>query len=394
MRRELAGCGALALLLAAGGCGDAAPAERWAGTMDTLQNGAVLVSNPASGMWAEGGGWTLVEELRIGSVEGDGPEIFGQVYGIAADERGQIWVLDRQARELRVFDARGGHVRTLGREGGGPLEFRDPIGLARSPDGTIWVADPGNNRYSIWNQDGTHAENRQRPIAGYMVPWPGMVDGEGRLVDIGSGAEGRVILLFDHAGAAVDSLPMPRLDGAETFSLQLPGGGSMTASVPFTPGISSTLDPRGFLWSGRSERYRLVQQELRGGDTVRIIERAWQPAPVTREDRERAVEGLAWFTDQGGRIDAGRIPSTKPAFATLMVDDRGHLWVAPPRGEGEPGRVFDLFDPEGRYLGVLRTPVTINPLYTHFAGDHLYTVATDELDVPYVVRMRIERGGG
>ena len=50
---------------------------------------------------------------------------------------------------------------------------------------------------------------------------------------------------------------------------------------------------------------------------------------------------------------------------------------------------FDLFDPEGRYLG----PVTANFASTSYSplviGDRFYTVAQDELEIPYLVRARI-----
>jgi hypothetical protein len=37
------------------------------------------------------------------------------------------------------------------------------------------------------------------------------------------------------------------------------------------------------------------------------------------------VEGLKWFTEQGGKIDPPRIPDTKPAFTGFLVDDGGRL---------------------------------------------------------------------
>jgi len=46
--------GLFVLLLA--GCGGDDAGEHWAGTVDTLPNGAVRVSNPATGVWAEGFG--------------------------------------------------------------------------------------------------------------------------------------------------------------------------------------------------------------------------------------------------------------------------------------------------------------------------------------------------
>jgi hypothetical protein len=48
---------------------------------------------------------------------------------------------------------------------------------------------------------------------------------------------------------------------------------------------------------------------------------------------------------------------------------------------------FDVFDAEGRYLGMVAMPDRFTPL--RFVGDAVYGVWQDELDVQYVVRLRI-----
>lgn len=50
---------------------------------------------------------------------------------------------------------------------------------------------------------------------------------------------------------------------------------------------------------------------------------------------------------------------------------------------------WDVFDEGGRYLGVTRMPTGFTP--TLFLGDRIYGVALDELEVPYVVRLRVVR---
>lgn len=42
----------------------------WRGTVDVLESGVVLVSNPAVGVWDSASSWKLVEDLLVGSVEG------------------------------------------------------------------------------------------------------------------------------------------------------------------------------------------------------------------------------------------------------------------------------------------------------------------------------------
>jgi len=52
-----------------------------------------------------------------------------------------------------------------------------------------------------------------------------------------------------------------------------------------------------------------------------------------------------------------------------------------------PVRDWDVFDPIGRYLGVVTTPGRFDRMVIR--GDEIYGRWRDELDVPYVVRLRI-----
>jgi len=167
----LAGCGA-----------DSRPfMDGWTGTMDTLPSGHIVVRNDDRPLWREDTGWRVVEELRIGSVEGEGPEVFGEVEAFEVDGEGRILVLERIAAQLIVFDAAGGHVRTIGRRGGGPGEFMQPVAMHFAPDGHLWVVDVGTHRTSVLDTAGEYVDGMQIPARFRMIPWPrGGFDDQGR----------------------------------------------------------------------------------------------------------------------------------------------------------------------------------------------------------------------
>ncbi|MBI4544206.1 MAG: hypothetical protein HY703_03310 [Gemmatimonadetes bacterium] len=388
---------AAALVLAACGAGDHADG-RWVGTADTLPGGTVQVSNPATGVWDSSTAWRLVEELRIGSLEGAGPEVFGQIGDLSVDEYGRVYVLETQAREIRVFAAHGEHVRTIGEKGGGPGEFESPVGMEWDPQGRLWVVDPANARYSAFDTAGAFLTSYPRPIASHSVPWMGGVDTAGRLYDY--------LFVFGAAGSLVRfgpdlqpedtfDLPYHRGERFEKTSVSKGGGISrIAASVPFTAVLEWLFDPRGYLWFGVSDAYRVYQRRLEG-DTVRIIERQYEAVPLTSKDREDALERLKWFTSQGGEVDLSRLPDRKPAFADFFVDADGFLWVNPSVPAGEEHAPWDIFDPEGRYLGQIRPPFRLSSTPPPVVrGNLLYGVTRDELDVGYVVRARIAGKGG
>lgn len=375
------------------GCGgDAAGSDGWGGTVDTLPGGAPVVSNPADGVWDSASAWRLTEELRIGGVEGDGPEIFGSVAGVVVDDYGRIQVLDRQAREVRIFGPDGSHVRTFGREGQGPGELGDPIGLVQGPEGRLWVVDPSNNRYSVFDTAGTYVTSHRRRVAGYAMPWTGGFDTRGRLLEatVVSGEDGirRIFVRFDTAFSSTDTLEVPEYD-ADVFELESENS-YMAADVPFSPTRVTTLGPDGTVWTGVNADYAFAALSVTR-DTLRVVAKDFDPAPVTREDRDQALGRLEWFRDQGGEVDLSRIPDTKPAYRWLAVAPSGHVWVASIVEDRAVGQVLDVFDPEGRYLGRLDAPITLTGSSLVFRDDRIYGLTTDELGVTYVVRLRVER---
>lgn len=375
-------------------CGDGNSGD-WAGTVDTLANGAVVIHNPAEGLWPPGEDWIVREELRIGSAMAEGPDLFGEVAGVVADDQGRIHVLDRQAKEMRTFGPDGAHIRTVGREGAGPGEFRNPIGLALGPGDEIWVVDPQNARYAVFGPDGGYRRSHHRKLSGSAMPWNGGFDQEGRFHEktVYSDSEGvhHAVIRMDSALEPADTLRFPSY---KEDQLELVTESSrMTTTVPFGSNQHRVWDQRGFLWSAITGDYTLTQLSPEG-DTLRVIRRTGvEPIGVTAAEREEAMERLEWFTRQGGRLDPSRIPSRKPPIASFHVADDGHLWVRLTAAHDEEGVRYDVFDPDGRYLGEVRAETSFGsaPL---FQEDLVHGVVYDPLGVEYVVRWTVDRGRG
>jgi hypothetical protein len=364
--------------------------------MDTLPSGRVVVTNPSQDAWDSSTAWRVVEELRIGTLEGEGPDLFGEVQAVEVDPQERIWVLEGQAQELRVFDRDGRHVRTIGRKGGGPGEFAQPIGMAWSGAGQLWVPDPNNNRISIIDTAGTFVGSRQM-IGGFIwTPWPGGFDTAGYfynfLPDLKAGRDFRLFMIrYDTALTTLDTLVPPEWQGPEAFFelVSADGHSRMRSSVPFTPGLDWELTPAGDFWFVHTGPYELYHVNA-AGDTVRKVTKPFAQVQVTGEDVDSAVAGLEWFTRQGGKLDRSRIPGVKPAVRQLFVADDGYLWIAPNTADRDDrDRVFEVFDPEGRYLGRVRLPFRLSGTPPVIRGGLFVAVVRDELEVPFVVRARI-----
>ena len=99
----------------------------------------------------------------------------------------------------------------------------------------------------------------------------------------------------------------------------------------------------------------------------------------------------------------------KPPYRALRVGERGRIWVhrhtVAEQVEGEqavdPNRpppitwrepiVFDVFEPDGTYLGAVHLPPRTRAYV--FRGDTVWGIRTGELDEQYVVRLAVSREG-
>ncbi|MGD8868822.1 MAG: hypothetical protein PVI01_14435, partial [Gemmatimonadales bacterium] len=279
----------------------------------------------------------------------------------------------------------------------GPGEFAQALMVKLAPDGNVWVVDPENDRISAFDTAGTYLHG-QRTLGGFiLVPWPGGFDNAGSYyTPVLMPAEGNAQVPFRVAlekyntrFELIDTI-MPPLGpdrGVRTFSLRR-GDSSLSAGIPFAPEFHWHLHPSGTIWALDGGDYRLVQVNA-NGDTLRTITREFEPYPVTEAELERAIADLDWFVQQGGKIERGKIPSSKPPAQDFFFDDRGDIYVMRVTTMEDDGRLLDVFDPMGRYLGEMRLPFSIRRPYPVIRGSTMWAVTTDTLDVPFVVRARI-----
>jgi len=366
----------------------------------------------------------LVPELAIGVLEGEDEYILGNPAALAVTSDGVIYVLDRQVPVVRTYGPDGRYVGDVGREGGGPGEYRRPEAMNLLPDGRLVLRDPGNGGIAVFTPEGGHAALWPLPQGGNWstseklhVDTAGttytyvLLDYEADIVDWEYG-----YARYGPDGTVMETLSIPTWDYDEQQVVARREGSSSTRKVPFTPEVQVGFSRLGYLVGGLSTDYRI---DLFRPEGVLRIERAWEPVPVTGEEssemRRYVEEGLR-RNYPGWRWNGPGIPETKPPFSGILVGDDGRIWVQlhttavayrseaealeeerrtnrPQRRFREPIR-FDVFEPDGRYLGQVRVPddfrMTPQPV---LRGNYVWAVTRDELDVPRVVRYRLEGTG-
>ena len=365
-------------------------------------HGDTLVVRTVSGsVWAAPA--TMREDLAIGVLEGREELMFNQVQAIAVDAHGGMYVFDGGVPALRYFDSSGVYVRTLGGKGAGPGEYQDAaLGLAVRRDGRVVLRDPRNSRLNVYAPDGAAA-----------LHWPvasGLFAENAMVVDTADHMYLKVLLSrpernkpwnigllhLDAQGRIVDSIADPVIADAPT-----------TAGGTFVPGKLWAWSPHGYMVVGVNATYRF---ELRPPSRPVVrIERVVPAIQVLPEERAEHEARNAWYRKYQGQYmiaDLPPIPASKPPYRAFLVGADGRIWVRrhvtaerlaesdtgsserPPSPAWVEPSVFDVFEPDGTYLGEVRVPrgTTLSVA----RGDVAWGTRQGDAGETYVVRLSVQ----
>lgn len=332
---------------------------------------------------------TPAQVYAIGRADGAAHETFGIVAGVAFDAADNLYVLDRQASRIMVYDRTGRFIRQIGKEGEGPGELMVPLSLTVGGDGTVIVSDLGRRGYSLFRPDGTFIRNVV--VEDFM---PGFAGGigwhpRGGVVATyrepprpGSGTQTQNVLplLFQPlaGGAPARMYNIPQTLRIEQQS-PAPGQVQMRVSPPpmFSPAVLFGVIPNGQVALSFTSGYTVRILDA-SGTTVRYLQRPVRTRLTTEADRERGRENQREMMTSGrgairvqiggggrvGRPEPSRqeierrlgeiqFADTIPALRGLRVAPSGKLWIERTGPVvGEPGPI-DLVTPEGQYLGTI-----------------------------------------
>jgi hypothetical protein len=386
----------------------------WKGTI-TDSAGVTIVANTDEGVWTPSAQWTLEEELRIGAVEGDPDYQFGQIGLLAVDSRDRIFVLDAQARHVRVYSPDGAYEQTIGGPGAGPGELgQQAAALYMGPGDTLLVPDLANQRVNRYAPDGTSLGSFPLRLE-HGIPMAINATRTGVVAE-----QVRPLSLPDRpARDSLDVIVTLATDGSvlDTLMTFLPGGtidfgGSAPSVTLFSPEPSWQLTDDMHLLFGISDNYR-ISLFSPDGELQRIVTKPFVQDPITERDQEMMMEFFEQqvrdaVPPQAVQEAIARMRQVMsfadfyPAFAAMQMGPQGSLWVqhiqSPSTLSEEElaawdftqdigARQWDVFDADGRYLGVVNMPPRFSPRI--ILGSKIYGVWRDDLDVQYVMRLRI-----
>jgi hypothetical protein len=423
--------GASALLVSAceAGPGDAA-SDRFE-VVDSA--GVALVLNGQVGPWGPDP-LPVREALRIGVVEGEDPFQFAQISDVLAAD-GRIFVGNGLTGTVRVFDADGAFLREFGGRGQGPGEFVRIDELKLTGDGVAVIDWQRGGRATLFDTEGrlqeswafTTPDGTRRPTPRHWTPqgWLGLLLERDRTFEPTPGEVMTTRQLVhrldadgDGDGDPVLALPPRQLyPSPEVHAWDWP---------LFEPDTETTVDGVGRLFVSSGAPYR-VDVYSPEGEHLRSVRRPYDSIPQGPDDVEAHLDlardyflgdAFEGGTDRGRQEfenyrDRVRRQATFPMHGyrapirSLLVSADGSFWVEridhrPPAmvefewmfshvlaelGLDEP-TLWDLFDPEGRFLGQVELPGRFQPHQVE--GNTVLGVERDDLAVEYVVRYAVQ----
>ena len=307
--------------------------------------------------------FTLVEQFVVGDDEEASAEYLLSFPEMArADSKGNIYVKDRRRADIRVFDATGQYVTTIGKRGEGPGEMREIIGMHVDDQDRLIVADRMSARFTIFTEMGNGIETSSfvdertispRPIlsleGAYVLKYVRLIDDPEE--DLPYINDDNTLHLHDGKLNRIESFA--RLD--ELFDLNRPflkaDSDSPDALIMATNGIDTIiLAPH--IYSGYVYRYTRSNgswdmEKLKGSPAPR---RAYIPFSERDLEANRELLGASIAVSDRTGVYRAKVLNWSVGIAILSTSEFVNFTMQTPL-RGELGNKAELFDQDGSLQG-------------------------------------------
>jgi hypothetical protein len=339
--------------------------------------------------------------VAIGVIAGDARYQLYRVSSAFRLKADQIVIANAGTDELRFYETSGRFVRGVGGRGDGPGEFRELGSVMRFGEDSLVAWDSRLGRLSFFDNRGNFGRSvnlaEEAGITSYS--------------SVGVSDDGRVLL---HA-RKLYGLPEGLHRDSVVYVLVSPEG-EMVDTVGYFPdeetyvhrmgqGYSGMLAPFGrstqtALWHdrlfvGTQDSYEIRVHSM-DGDLRSLIRVSRPLTRVTTDDIARYQDEkldnastARWRRELEKIFRSVEFPTTMPAYAGIVVDADGNLWVQDylsPRGVSVR---WSVFDGAGRLAATVNMPERFTPL--DIGPDYVLGCWTDPMGVEFVKLYGLQR---
>ena len=383
---------------------------------EILDSAGLKIIWSRGGRWGVGEAWTVSDRpaLSIGALGGPEAYQFVAVSGAARLPDGDIVVVDRGAKTVRIFDSSGSFLKTLGGPGSGPGEFQEPGSVTLGRGNTLAIWDNLLFRMTRFDETGEPSDIQTldlAQIAKAVEPplYPGRVeplpngDFLVRLVEKGGKAFPSGVFR-PRSGALRVAGDLSTIDTLMFFgdtariAVDAPFG-RYPVALPLAVGTLATHQgdpPKICIGDQTGPQVACFVQ----GEARTLIR--WDPEsrPVGEEEIADWREANLRLFGQKLRgedilsmLDQVPLPTVAPEYSQIILDRGMNLWVklGPTPRSGSFSFDYLVFDPSGLLLGmVVLPPVTV----LEIGDDYFLGLFRDEFEVEYVQLYEISKPSG
>jgi len=342
--------------------------------------------------------------LDVPGLSATGTVTFGYAAGGMRLADGGLLIADRAENNIRVIDATGKLVRTLGRAGPGPGEFQSMMWAGRCGADSLLVWDYRRRQATMIGKSGAPARQFAVPTGDTaQIPFQFSCSPRGTIAYRSSPLRGGVPNPVNPnimgVSAAVYRIG---LDGAiaqrlgdipagEVVATVSPSGGRGGAPRPLGRNASvAALDGAVVISSADSAAVTIVRGDGRASRHALPI----PLRPPTRAEFDEAVQATATMVPPSMRqsliqqLAAIPIPELLPAISALFVDSEGLLWVqtTPPGG-----KTLDFIVMQSGGSLVARVQIPLGFTVFEIGLDYVLGSYTDAGDEMHVATYRLRR---
>lgn len=364
----------------------------------------IMIVESATAQWDEGREWRLDgPTVSIGSVDGPPDTQLHRVRAVSLLPDGRIAIANGGTAEIRLYDAEGRWIRSLGREGAGPGEFRVITGLQVIPPDTLVVFENGEGRVAIFTAEGALVTSRRIVAPGETFQGPEHRLKDGRWLNLMHSTEVEGYQKRRNSFVAWSDSASPgdtilSRDGQEYLIYirhqngQYIGRGAV--GYPFAgQDVGAFRDGRMALSSGLAFDVAVVEM---GRGKMRIRRRMERP-PLAPDRVARFVDDYVGRyppqrqSEVRGHFARLPVPDAAPTHSALQFDPAGSLWIENYRRPWDSlaTRNWSVFEPTGSWLGDVEFPRGLRVF--EIGDNHVVGVERDSDGVEFVRLYRITR---
>jgi hypothetical protein len=291
------------------------------------------------------------QELIFGSTDDIFVLVGGSSRNLArVDDKGRVFIPDRQQNTIHVFAPDGSYITHIGREGKGPGEFLI-ISSIRIDQNQLYISDSKQKMIKIFSLDSltfSHSinlnnepqEDQSERLSTVIPTTSFFVTNDGKLLvkfmsilpdeietDVNSESQEKrqnIYYRMNQNGKIISDeiLSQKRKKHfIENFK-----GLSLEISLPVYEKPLITVSGEGKIYAAQSGEF-LIKAYDENGDYVQSFYYPYENSPLNRED---LVERYDNGSDSPG-LQAARtrdLPETWPALHSMLVDDENRLWIS------------------------------------------------------------------